>query len=136
MHAKRGALKAMILAAATAASLAALPHAFAQSEPRAYDVPDAGAVTLIVRITVASDRRDEFLALIASRARQGRSDPAVTAFRVLGTDDPSTFVTIESFRTAAGFDVFEQAPASKVFIQKLTPLMTQPPQVQRLHGLS
>ncbi len=136
MDTRRGILKSLVATAATSATIAALSRAVAQTEPRAYDAPDAGAVTLIVTITVAGDSRDEFLALIASRARQSRLDPAVAYFRVLGTDDPSTFVTIESFRTAVGFETFEHSPESNAFIKKLASLMAQPPQVQRLHSLS
>ena len=134
MNTKPGILK-ILIAITFAAHVAVVSPARAQDDPGAYDTADAGAVTLIVRINVASDKRAEFLALIAPRARQSRADADVASFRVLGTDDPSTFVAIESFRTAAGFDRFEQAPESKAFIAKLIPLMAQPPQVQRLHSL-
>ena len=125
-------LKKLTKAAAAAASIAlsgsmlfANSAAVAQTTPDTYAQLDTPSFSVIVKLTVLPEQRENFLRAMKARITDSRLHPSVVDFRILATTDPLVFMGYESFTDRAAFDAFAKTPQSKAFLAAMKSVLAK-----------
>lgn len=105
--------------------LFATSYALAQTAPQTYAGLDASSFSVVVKLTVQPEQRENFLRAMKARIADSRLHPSVVDFRILATTDPLVFMGYESFVDRAAFDAFAKTPQSKAFLAEMKSVLAK-----------
>jgi quinol monooxygenase YgiN len=81
-------------------------------------------LVLVVNIRIKPENVDKFMAEVLANCKAARAEPGCKQFDVLvDRDDPTKIVLYEIYADEAAFEVHQQTPHFKHYLEKAVPLL-------------